>query len=131
MVLTALRKIEGRGAHETAHRIHGRLAREVEVELAFDGGAELVAEQFAHEFLELAVNVEFGGGMRARARNLRIIGDDGGELVGLDEVGDHEILKRLALQRRLLQRFEVAISQTRLLEGSEARADFGAEVVAL
>jgi len=65
------------------------------------------------------------GGCEPRAGNNRVIGDDGGELIGLDEIGDHEnIEKDRAVAGVRLQRFRSRNRSNEAPRGSETGRGF-------
>ena len=116
-------------AHIAAHRVHGRPTGQVDVELAFDRRLELRTAQLVDQRAEMPVDLELRGRMRSRPRNLRIISDNGGEILTLEEVGNDDEIEGVALERRTLQPGEVAIAHRSLQLGARRAARrFGASL---
>ena len=77
----------------------------------------------------MAVDLELRRRMRPWPGNLRIISENGGEILALEEVGNDDEVERVALERRTLQHGEIAIAHRPLQLGARRAARrFGASL---
>ena len=83
-----------------------RISRVI-MEYKFDGGAEFRPVHLLEQLLEGAVNVELARRDGAGRCDVRKIGDDLREGLGLHEMLDDEIVVGIPLQRRLSQGFDI------------------------
>ena len=108
-------------AHIAAHGIHRRPAGEVDREFALNRALEFGPAQLVDQRAEMAFDLQFAGRVRTGPWHLRVVGENRVEGVAFEEVGHDDEFERIAHERRLLKRGEIAVAHRPLQSVARSR----------